>query len=271
MSKPLIQIRNLKKLFTQKSGSLTAIENVNMDVFDKEFVCILGPSGCGKSTLLNILARLDDAYEGLVEVGGRSLQETTIRLAYVFQDPRLLPWLTVEQNLRFVLHCSGIDKDLSVSRVGTYLEMVGLKGFEKSFPYQLSGGMQQRASIARALCIDPDVLLMDEPFSGLDEITARSLRRELMKIWQETAKTVIFVTHNWYEASYLADRILIMKERPGNIAKEVNVGIVRPRSYEDPRVFEFSSRLVLDFLNLIGKDDSAEKKLLMEVERNELC
>ena len=136
--------------------------------------------------------------------------------------------------------------------------MVGLKGFEKSFPYQLSGGMQQRASIARALCIDPDILLMDEPFSGLDEITARLLRRELTRIWQETEKTVIFVTHNWYEASYLADRILIMKERPGNIAKEVPVCIERPRSYEDPRVFEFSSRLVQDFLSLIGGDEVTE-------------
>lgn len=258
MNQPLIKIRNLRKLFTQKSGCLTAIENVNMDVFAKEFVCILGPSGCGKSTLLNILAKLDGAYEGLVEVGGVALQSTKIRLAYVFQDPRLLPWLTVEQNLHFVLNCLGIDKDLSAIRVRTYLKMVGLKGFEKSFPYQLSGGMQQRASIARALCIDPDILLMDEPFSGLDEITARSLRRELTRIWQETAKTVIFVTHNWYEASYLADRILIMKDRPGNIAKEVQVGIGRPRSYEDPRVFEFSSRLVQDFLSLIGGDEVAE-------------
>ncbi|MDP2267712.1 MAG: ABC transporter ATP-binding protein [Deltaproteobacteria bacterium] len=258
MSEPLIKIRDLRKLFTQKSGYLTAIENVNMDVFAREFVCILGPSGCGKSTLLNILAKLDSAYEGSVEVGGIALQSTTIRLAYVFQDPRLLPWLTLEQNLQFVLNCLGIDKDLSATRVRTYLAMVGLKGFEKSFPYQLSGGMQQRASIARALCIDPDILLMDEPFSGLDEITARSLRKELTKIWQETGKTVVFVTHNWYEASYLADRILIMKERPGNIAKEVTVRIARPRSYEDPRVFEFSSRLVHDFLSLIGGDEVVE-------------
>ena len=258
MSEPLIKIRNLSKSFTQKSGCLTAIENVNMDVFDKEFVCILGPSGCGKSTLLNILARLDGSYEGSVEVGGVALRSTNIRMAYVFQEPRLLPWLTVEQNLQFVLNCLGTGKNLWETRVGTYLAMVGLKGFETSFPYQLSGGMQQRASIARALCIDPDILLMDEPFSGLDEITARLLRRELTRIWQETEKTVIFVTHNWYEASYLADRILIMKERPGNIAKEVPVCIERPRSYEDPRVFEFSSRLVQDFLSLIGGDEVTE-------------
>lgn len=259
MSKPLIRIRALRKLFAQKSGCLTAIEDVNMDVVEKEFVCILGPSGCGKSTLLNILAGLDGCYEGSVEVGGAALADANIRMAYVFQDPRLLPWLTLEQNLQFVLNCLGIPQDQQGAKVRTYLEMVGLKGFDKSFPYQLSGGMQQRASIARALCIDPDVLLMDEPFSGLDEITARSLRRELTRIWQETEKTVIFVTHNWYEASYLADRILIMKERPGNIAKEVNVGIERPRSYEDPRVFEFSSRLVQDFLSLIGGDELAER------------
>ena len=258
MSSPLIKIRALRKLFTQKSGCLMAIENVNMDVFDKEFLCILGPSGCGKSTLLNILARLDDSYEGSVEVGGAPLEETKIRMAYVFQDPRLLPWLTLEENLQFVLNCLGVAKDQSAARIRIYLEMVGLKSFAKSLPYQLSGGMQQRASIARALCIDPDILLMDEPFSGLDEITARSLRRELTRIWQETAKTVIFVTHNWYEASYLADRILIMNRRPGNIAKEVPVCIDRPRSYEDTRVFEFSSHLVKDFLSMIGSDDAAE-------------
>ena len=252
---PVIKIRDLKKVFSQKSGDLTAVENVNMTVFEKEFVCILGPSGCGKSTLLNILARLDCAYEGSVEVGGVALCETTVRMAYVFQDPRLLPWLTLEQNLQFVIDCLGIDKVQGAGRIKNNLALVGLTGFENSLPYQLSGGMQQRASIARALCIDPDILLMDEPFSGLDEITARSLRKELTRIWQETGKAVVFVTHNWYEASFLADRILVMKQRPGNIMKEIAVDIDRPRSYEDPRVFEFSSRLVRDFLDLIGGGD----------------
>ncbi len=254
MDNPLIKIRALRKSFAQGSGSLTAVENVDLDVFDKEFVCILGPSGCGKSTLLNILARLDRAYEGFVEVGGVALCETQIRMAYVFQDPRLLPWLTLEQNLRFVIDCLAIDKAAAAARIKNNLALVGLSGFEHALPYQLSGGMQQRASIARALCIEPDILLMDEPFSGLDEITARSLRKELTRIWQETGKSIVFVTHNWYEASYLADRILIMKQRPGNIIKEVKVCIDRPRSYEDPRVFEFSSHLVKDFLRLIDGD-----------------
>lgn len=254
MREPIIKIKNLKKMFLQKSGPLMAVENVNLEIFEKEFVCILGPSGCGKSTLLNILARLDGQYEGHVEVGGAVLDETKIRMGYVFQDPRLLPWLTLDQNLHFVLNCLSIDRKSANGKVRASLELVGLRGFEKSFPYQLSGGMQQRASIARALCIDPDILLMDEPFSGLDEITARALRKELMKIWQETGKSVVFVTHNWFEASYLADRILIMKQRPGNIIKEVPVLIDRPRSYEDPRVFEFSSHLVKEFLSLIGED-----------------
>ncbi len=252
MEAPLIRIRALRKAFRQRSETLTAVENVDLDVFDKEFVCILGPSGCGKSTLLNVLARLDREYEGVVEVGGCDLCETTMRMAYVFQDPRLLPWLTLEQNLQFVMDCRGIDKSSANARIQDNLALVGLKGFEDSLPYQLSGGMQQRASIARALSIDPDILLMDEPFSGLDEITARTLRTELTRIWQETGKSVVFVTHNWYEASYLADRILIMKQRPGRIIKEVAVSIDRPRSYEDPRVFEFSSGLVKDFLELIG-------------------
>lgn len=254
MREPVIKIRDLRKAYPQKCGDLTAVENVNIDIFEKEFVCILGPSGCGKSTLLNILAHLDSGYEGSVEVGGVALAEAQMRMGYVFQDPRLLPWLTLEQNLHFVTECLGLDKDGARQRVKTNLAMVGLKGFEHSFPYQLSGGMQQRGSIARALCIDPDILLMDEPFSGLDEITARTLRTELTRIWQETGTSVVFVTHNWYEASYLADRILIMKQRPGQIIKEVKVLIDRPRSYEDPRVFEFSTSLVTEFLNLIGEN-----------------
>ncbi len=261
MRKPLIQIKELSKSFSQESGWLKAIENINLHILEKEFVCILGPSGCGKSTLLNILARLDNQYEGSVEAGGALLQETNMRMAYVFQEPRLLPWLTLKGNLQFITDCLSIDKESAETRVNNNLQLVGLKGFENSYPYQLSGGMQQRASIARALCIDPDILLMDEPFSGLDEITARSLRKELTRIWQETGKAVVFVTHNWYEASYLADRILIMKERPGHIIKEVQVLIDRPRSYEDPRVFEFSSLLVKDFLRLIGGEEGHEDTL----------
>ena len=255
MAEPLIRIRALTKSFPQNSGYLMAIENVDMDVFDKEFVCILGPSGSGKSTLLNILARLDSQYDGSVEVRGAALRETRIRMGYVFQEPRLLPWLTLEQNLFFVTNCLRMDQKIARNRVGNNLALVGLTGFERAFPNQLSGGMQQRAAIARALCIEPDRPLMDEPFSGLDEITARSLRKELTRIWQETGKAVVFVTHNWYEASYLADRILITSRRPGKIIKEERVCIDRPRSYEDPRVFEFSSRLVQEFLSLIGSDE----------------
>jgi NitT/TauT family transport system ATP-binding protein len=254
MGEPIISITNLKKVFLQKLESLLALENVSLEIFSGEFVCILGPSGCGKSTLLNVLSRLESWDEGLVKVGGVALEESKLRIGYVFQEPRLLPWLTIERNLLFALDCMGVGGKAASDRIRASLDMVGLTGFEKYHPYQLSGGMQQRASISRALCIDPDILLMDEPFSGLDEITARTLRTELMKIWQETGKTVVFVTHNWYEASYLADRILIMKKRPGSIIKEVRVLIDRPRSYEDPRVFEFSSNLVSDFLRIIDAE-----------------
>jgi NitT/TauT family transport system ATP-binding protein len=252
MNDPIIRITNLKKEFLKGSQSLLALENVNLEILGKEFVCILGPSGCGKSTLLNILARLECQNEGYVEVGGLPLAQSPIRIGYVFQDPRLLPWLTVEQNMKFALDCLKIDKEEKNHRIRSSLGMVGLNGFEKYYPNQLSGGMQQRVSIARALCIDPDIFLMDEPFSGLDEITARTLRKELIRIWQETGKSVVFVTHNWFEASYLADRIFIMKQRPGSIIKEVQVLIDRPRSYEDQRVFNFSSHLVIDFLKIIG-------------------
>ncbi len=231
---------------------------VNTDIKDREFVCILGPSGCGKSTVLNILGGLDDAYEGQILIDGGAMTKgakSGLRVGYIFQEPRLLPWLTVKGNISFALACQGIPKEAWDDILDRNIALVGLKGFEKSYPHQLSGGMQQRTSIARSFAIDPEILLMDEPFSGLDEMTARKLRKELLDIWQATQKTILFVTHNSFEASFLSDRIVMMTKRPGRIYKEVPVGLPRPRDYDDLKLFEFNREIVRDFLRHMGEGE----------------
>jgi NitT/TauT family transport system ATP-binding protein len=253
-----IEIANLDKVYHSQahSSGLRALERVTFSVADKEFVCILGPSGCGKSTILNILSGLDNAFQGDIRVDGHTLNGGGhgVRMAYVFQEPRLLPWLTVADNLRFALECEGIPRSEWEGQIARYLGLVGLIGFEQSYPHQLSGGMQQRASIARSFAVEPDVLLMDEPFSGLDEITARRLRKELLTIWNATHKTILFVTHNCFEATFLADRMLLMTARPGRIYDEVVVELPRPRDYDDPHLFAVSAGIVRTFLKTIGEE-----------------
>ena len=252
-----ITIANLDKVYHSQAHAtgLQALERVSFDVADQEFVCILGPSGCGKSTILNILSGLDNTFQGEIRVAGRPLGSGHgVRIGYVFQEPRLLPWLTVADNLRFALECEGIPRADWEARLARYLGLVGLGGFERAYPHQLSGGMQQRASIARSFAVEPDVLLMDEPFSGLDEITARRLRKELLRIWSATQKTILFVTHNCYEATFLADRILLMTSRPGRVYEEVAVDLPRPRDYDDPQLFAVNAGIVRNFLKTIGEE-----------------
>jgi NitT/TauT family transport system ATP-binding protein len=252
-----IEIANLDKVYHSQvhTTGLRALERVSFDVADREFVCILGPSGCGKSTILNVLSGLDNVYQGDIRVDGRPLGGSHgVRMAYVFQEPRLLPWLTIDDNLRFALECEGIPRAEWDGRLARYLELVGLAGFERAYPHQLSGGMQQRASIARSFAVEPDVLLMDEPFSGLDEITARRLRKELLRIWSATQKTILFVTHNCFEATFLADRILLMTSRPGRVYEEVAVELPRPRDYDDPHLFAVNAGIVRNFLKTIGEE-----------------
>ncbi len=253
MGELIIEVNKLSKLFEQNNIELQALVDASFKICSGEFVCLLGPSGCGKSTILNIIAQLDKNYQGSVEVLGKPLGHANIKVGYVFQEPRLLPWLTVEENLIFAMKYAGIAKQDMPKIIKTNLELVGLLGFEKSYAHQLSGGMQQRVSIARAFSTNPDVLLMDEPFSGLDEITARTLRKELVRIWEQTGKSILFVTHNWSEATFLSDRILMMCKRPGRIIREFIVPIKRPRDYEDPELFAFSSFVVKEFLSTIGE------------------
>jgi len=259
-----IEIRNLSKIFESHKDSnlkFLALEELNFTVEDKKFVCLLGPSGCGKSTILNIIAGLEEPTSGEVLIGGKACcygDDRTCKIGYVFQEPRLLPWLTVEKNIHFVLESQGIPSSQWKEISSNYIEMVRLREFEKSYPYQLSGGMQQRTSIARAFSINPDILLMDEPFSGLDEITARKLRYELLNIWRNNQKTILFVTHNSFEATFLADKILIMNKCPGKIYKEIKVNIPRPRDYDNPMLFEFNRAIVKDFIKFISPDEDLQ-------------
>jgi ABC-type nitrate/sulfonate/bicarbonate transport system ATPase subunit len=242
MSSASIRIDALYKDFTTHGSGSTwrALENVNLRVAPGEFVTILGPSGCGKSTLLNALSGLDTEYQGRVAIERDGVLDEKARVAYLFQEPRLLPWLTVRRNVEFALDAVGFPKSEWADRADKWINLVGLKGFADFYPLQLSGGMQQRAAIARAFAIEPEVLLMDEPFSALDELTARRMRQELLSLWEADRRTVLFVTHNSLEAVYLSDRILIMKKGPGSyVCDEVVLAhLQRPRIYEDPAQVE---------------------------------
>lgn len=209
-----------------------ALAPVDLQVRDREFVSLLGPSGCGKSTLLRIIAGLIDPTEGDVKVNGDAQR------AFVFQDPTLLPWRTVEKNAQLLLELENVSREERASRVKDALDLVGLTGFEKSYPRGLSGGMRMRLSLARALALQPELFLMDEPFSALDEITREVMQTELLRIWEERGFTSVFVTHNLYEAVFLSHRVVVMSPRPGRIVKIFDVPFAYPRSQElraDPK------------------------------------
>ncbi len=257
-----IVLSNIRKEFGGRRGarSWTALNGVDLSIEVGEIVGILGPSGCGKSTLLNIVAGLDNKYEGQFTIQGKTIEQQIaagFRVAYVFQEARLLPWKTVRGNVEFALKASQFPVSEWRDRVDRVLELVELTKFAEFYPQQLSGGMQQRASIARAFAIEPDILLMDEPFSALDEMTARHLRQSLLNIWSAFRTTILFVSHNAIEASFLADRIMIMGNGPGGtIREEVSMaGVQRPRSYEDGDLFEKSKAVVNALRNHSGRAD----------------
>jgi NitT/TauT family transport system ATP-binding protein len=236
MANSAVIVKDLVKCF----GENRILDNVTFDVEESSLTTIVGFSGCGKSTLLNVLAGIEPITSGIAEVSAS--KNRSARLGYVFQSPRLLPWLTIEQNLVFV-RPEEVDEATHLERVKKYLGMVGLKNVGHKFPYQLSGGMQQRAGIARALCIEPAVLLMDEPFSHLDEITAGTMREEMLRIWQETHRTILFVTHDMQEAVELGDR-LIMLDYHGRIFVDVKIDLPRPRNLTDRVFIDFYSDVV---------------------------
>lgn len=228
-----IHLNHLYKAFSRGSERLPVLDDFCLTVEHNEFVCLLGPSGCGKSTTLDVLAGLTQPDGGEVVIAGTT-QRGTSTVGYVFQRPRLLDWRTVRQNVDMVLAARGRSATERAGTVERYLALVGLSEFADVYPRALSGGMQQRVSLARALAIEPDVLLMDEPFSSLDELTARRLRFELLEIVARVGTTVLFVTHNALEAAFLADRICIISQRPARVREEVTVPTGRPREPEDP-------------------------------------
>jgi NitT/TauT family transport system ATP-binding protein len=227
----ILRVNGIVKIF--KNGSeVKAIDNVSFEVNFDEFVCIIGPSGCGKSTLLRIIAGLETADSGQVLFRDRPITKPSPKVTMVFQTFGLLPWKTAMENVELPMEVAGIEKQEARSRSERYLMMVGLGGFENAYPHDLSGGMRQRVGVARALALGPEVLLLDEPFSALDELTAKSLRVLLLKIWSDATlptNNFIMVTHNVEEAVMMADRIIVLSPRPGRVVGELKVPLPRPR------------------------------------------
>ena len=257
----VVAVNNLTKKFNSPmdGSEFVVLDSISLNVNEGHFAAIVGPSGCGKSTLLNIIAGIEthESHEGgSVEVFHKAAAEgSTPRIGYVFQNARLLNWLTVEDNIRFALEAQEIPKDQWSEQVTKYLEMVGLEGQERNYPLNLSGGMQQRVAIARALAIEPDILLMDEPFSHLDEITARKMRFDLMEILMRAKPTILFVTHDLGEAVFLSDEIYMMSTKPAQIFKEISVDVPRPRKPEDPVIFDLEKELVREFFSVLDAQD----------------
>ncbi|KMT22366.1 ABC transporter ATP-binding protein [Clostridium cylindrosporum] len=223
-----IRIESLSKGFEVEGKNIDVLEDVNLTVKPGEFISIVGASGCGKSTLLRLILGLEDDYDGKILLGDKLIGRPSVDRGVVFQESRLFPWLTVEENISFGFR----DRVNEVQReklIKHNIELVGLKGFEKAYPHQLSGGMQQRASIARSLVNNPKILLLDEPFGALDAMTRINMQKEILRIWEEEKTTMIMVTHDIDEAVFLGDRVVVMSSRPGSIKKIVKVELPRPR------------------------------------------
>lgn len=232
MSNTVISAQNLDLTFETNDGPVHALKDITLDIAEGEFVSLIGPSGCGKTTLLRVIADLEKPTGGTVSINGMTPEQARLARAYgyVFQQAALLPWRTIEDNVALPLEVMGLDQATRAARIESNLELVNLSGFEKKFPWQLSGGMQQRASIARALAVEPDMLLMDEPFGALDEIVRDHLNEQLLKLWAKTKKTVVFVTHSIPEAVFLSTKIVVMSPRPGRIHEiiDCDLGDDRP-------------------------------------------
>jgi len=245
-----LEIRNLSKAFPREDGSsLVVLDNISLEVQDKEFVCILGSSGCGKTTLLRMIAGLDSAESGSIVLDGEKMKGTDARVGMVFQEYSLFPWRSVIDNIAFGLEMQGMTKDDRYRLAERYLKLVNLTQFRDSYPSELSGGMRQRVAVARALALDPVLLLMDEPFGALDAQTRNMLQKELLEIWEATKKTVVFITHSVDEAVFLSDRIIVLTPRPGRICQVFPVDLSRPRDRTSP-AFAQVRREVLDLINL---------------------
>ena len=231
-----LAIRGLSMTFRGADAEVRVLEALDLDVREGEFVCILGPSGCGKSTLLNIVAGFLPPSSGTVRIDGEEVRGPDPRRIFVFQERGVFPWLTVEGNIGFGL--GRLPKTERGKRIRHYVRLVGLEGFEKAYPHELSGGMKQRVEVARALAVDPDMLYLDEPFGALDSITRLEMRRELLRIWRAEKKTILFVTHDIEESVQLADRVVVLSARPARIRRIVEIDLPHPRDLSSRRYLE---------------------------------
>ncbi|OUR78120.1 sulfonate ABC transporter ATP-binding protein [Alphaproteobacteria bacterium 46_93_T64] len=247
-NKPVIDIEKLNLIFETPDAPVHALNDINLQINSGDFVSFIGPSGCGKTTLMRVIADLETPTDGHITVNGMSPKEAREQRAYgyVFQAPALYPWRNVQKNVMLPLQIMGLSKDEQMERVKKNLALVNLEGFEKKFPWQLSGGMQQRVSIARALSVEPDLLLMDEPFGALDEITRDHLNEQLLRLWDQTKKTVVFVTHSIPESVFLSSKIVVMSPRPGKIIDIIDCNLPRDRTLdirESPEFLKIAHRV----------------------------
>ena len=234
--KPKLRAQGINMVFSRDGESVSVLENVGLEIREGEFICLLGPSGCGKSTLLNVIAGFLSPTNGKVFIDDEMVRGPDPRRIFVFQERGVFPWLTVEGNIGFGLY--KLSKAERAERIAHYVALVGLQGFEKAYPQELSGGMKQRLEVARALAVNPDMLFLDEPFGALDSITRLIMRRELLRIWEAERKTIIFVTHDIEESVQLADRVVVMSARPAKIQTVVEIDIPHPRDISSSRYLE---------------------------------
>jgi NitT/TauT family transport system ATP-binding protein len=242
----LIRVEHLNKSFPSRHGTIAIMQDITFDVKDSDFLAIVGPSGCGKSTLLRLIQGLDHPTSGQIFFRDQPVDEVCRQMAMVFQNFALFPWLTVSQNVAFGLEALGWPVERIGPQVERYVEVTGLDGFEEAYPRELSGGMRQRVGLARALAVEPAVLLMDEPFSALDALTAESLREEVLQLWRDPQlppEAVLLVTHNIEEAIELADRVIVLSRRPGQILAEVSVDLPRPRDRKSAPFYDLTDRV----------------------------
>ncbi|HEY5524272.1 MAG TPA: ABC transporter ATP-binding protein [Clostridium sp.] len=261
-------LKDVSKEFNTKYKKTTTLEHFNLEIKKGEFVCILGPSGCGKSTVLNIIAGLEDATSGVVILNGNEIKGPGPDRTVMFQEAALFPWLKVIDNVEFGMKMAGIPKEIRKEKAISYLKMVHLSKFKDSYVYELSGGMKQRVALARALSLDSEVLLMDEPFAALDSQTKMILQLELQRIWVETKKTIVFITHNAEEAVYLANRVVVMAANPGRIKQEFVIELARPRQMESADISYYTAKIMKALKEEVEKVAKAEYDGDWNIEEN---
>ena len=245
-----------KVFYSKKNGDTVALDNINLEIYDGEFVCLLGPSGCGKTTFLRMISGLDVPTSGTIEIDGKVVDGPSPKMTMVFQEYSLYPWRTIAENVGFGLEMTGVSEEERSRLVQERLELVGLGDMADRHPYELSGGMRQRAAVARALATDPEVMLMDEPFGALDAQTRTKMQLQLLQIWEKTKKTIVFVTHSVDEAVFLADRIVILSPRPGKIHSIYTVDLPRPRDRITPEFAQIRRSVLAEIEKLQGEEQN---------------